>query len=156
MTLAQLVKIIEEIAAAQPAVATIVPNDVFALNSYAETKYGVFAWTQGEHSGGLERYANGFRFTFFYVDRLTDDASNRLEVQSVGIETLGNVLRALGREFEMSEWTYVTFNQRFADSCAGVYAQVTIYAPVTTSCVDLTGGPDEPGDFSPDFSRDFD
>ena len=136
MTLAALVQKIEAIAAAQPSVEMIVPNDVFLLNSRPDAKYGVFAWTQGQHSGSLDAYATGFSFTFFYVDRLTADESNRLEIQSVGVETLTNILRALGRELEMDAWTFTTFNQKFADLCAGVYAQVTIYAPVETVCVE--------------------
>lgn len=154
MTLAQVVQRIEAVAAAQPAVNLIVPNDVFALNSIQDAKYGVFAWTQGEHSGGLDQYATGFRFTFFYVDRLRNDESNRLEIQSVGVETLGNILRALGADLALSAWTFTTFNQRFADLCAGVYAQVTVYAPVSTACVDDTGYPSQ-GDFNNDFSKDF-
>lgn len=138
MTLAALVRRIEEVALAQPTVRLVVPNDVFALNAIPDAEYGVFAWTQGQHSGSLDSYATGFRFTFFYVDRLTDTADNRLEIQSVGIDTLTNILRTLGRELDIEAWTFTTFNQKFADLCAGVYCSVTINAPVDTTCAETT------------------
>ena len=134
MTLLQLVHRIETVAAEQPSVNLVVPNDVFALNSIQDARYGVFAWTQGQHEESVDGYALTCRFTFFYVDRLTDDASNRLEIQSVGVQTLGNIIRKLAAEFDIPAWTYTTFNQRFADLCAGVYASVTINIPVSSLC----------------------
>lgn len=136
MTLREVVTILEGAAGREPAVRTIVPNDVFTLNTMQDARYGVFAWTQGQHrldiSEGLQRFA----FTVFYVDRLTDDGANRLMVQSTGVQVLGNILRAAdaaGVETD-GEVTFTTFNQRFLDDCAGVYAQVTLLVPADTTC----------------------
>ena len=94
MTLSQLINLFEGIAKQQPSINMIVQNDIYRINSAPSLKYGVFAWTQGQHSGSINGMTT-FSFTFFYVDRLTEDQSNQIEIQSVGCETLGNILRAL-------------------------------------------------------------
>ena len=136
MTLRDVVNILEAAALREPAVRTVVPNDVFALNTMQDARYGVFAWTQGQHRLDIAEGMQRFAFVLFYVDRLTDDAANRLMVQSTGVQVLGNILRAAdaeGVEVE-GEVAFTTFNQRFIDDCAGVYASVTLLVPADTNC----------------------
>ena len=78
MTLLELIKAIETVASRQPSVKMVVENDVFRLNSRADARYGVFAFTQGQHTASVESSAISYAFTFFYVDRLTNDRSNEL------------------------------------------------------------------------------
>lgn len=136
MTLAQLIRLFEGIAKEQPSINMIVQNDVFRINSAPSLKYGVFAWTQGQHSGsinGMQTYS----FSLFYVDRLLEDLSNQIEIQSVGCETLGNILRALDEyDVEVGNYTMQTFNQRFTDECAGVFCNVTLSVLPTSGCVE--------------------
>lgn len=142
MTLLETIRRIEDAAAMQPSVAMIVENDVFRLNSYADARYGVFAWTQGRHrvdpaTPDFIRYS----FTFFYVDRLRNDIANQVEIQSVGIETIENVLRTLrdgGLDPETYEFT--TFNQRFADECAGVFCSVILLTDTGSACAETEDG----------------
>lgn len=153
MTLLQTINAIEVAASRQPSVNMIVRNDIFRLNTYADAKYGVFAWTQGQHEIGMDLQT--FVFTFFYVDRLTFDKRNEVEIQSVGVQTIGNILRTLeewGLGYE--EWTAQTFNQRFEDECAGVFASVRLEVPADWVCPEEYG-PVTGGDFSNDFSNDF-
>ena len=118
----------------QPSINMIVRNDVFRINSSPSLKYGVFAWTQGQHSGSIAGMTS-FAFSFFYVDRLKDDLSNQVEVQSVGCETIGNILRALEEyDIEVGNYTMQTFNQRFTDECAGVFCNVTLSVPQVSAC----------------------
>ena len=141
MTLLQTVQAIEAAAMAQPSVAMIVPNDVFRLNATPDARYGVFAWTQRQHTADLEGDFTRFAFALFYVDRLTADRANELEIQSVGIQTLEAVLRELQDRgiFPEDGYTFDTFNQRFEDECAGVWCSVTFDVPVSPLCVN----PDE-------------
>lgn len=136
MTLAQLIRLFEGIAKEQPSINMIVQQDVFRINSAPSLKYGVFAWTQGQHSGninGMQTYS----FSLFYVDRLLEDLSNQIEIQSVGCETLGNILRALDEyDVEVGNYTMQTFNQRFTDECAGVFCNVTLSVLPTSSCAE--------------------
>ena len=137
MTLAQLIRLFEGIAKEQPSINMIVQNDVFRINSAPSLKYGVFAWTQGQHSGninGMQTYS----FSLFYVDRLLEDLSNQIEIQSVGCETLGNILRALDEyDVEVGNYTMQTFNQRFTDECAGVFCNVSLSVLPTLTCPEI-------------------
>jgi hypothetical protein len=139
MTLAQVIDIFEKVAMQQPSINMIVRNDVFRINTSPSLKYGVFAWTQGQHSGSIAGMTS-YAFSFFYVDRLKDDLSNQVEVQSVGCETIGNILRALEEyDIEVGSYTMQTFNQRFTDECAGVFCNVTLSVPQVSACPETYG-----------------
>lgn len=129
----------------------VVRNDVFRLNQKPDAKYGVFAWLQQQHTTDLDSSFFNFSFTFFYVDRLKDDKSNEIEIQSTGISTLNNIVRAL-EEYDIvaeSSVTFQVFNQRFADLCAGVFCNVSFSVPVSDIC------PEFFADFNKDFNDDF-
>lgn len=157
MNLLQVIRAIEMAAAGQPSVGTIVRSDVFRINASPAVRYGAFAWLQGEHrtevSGSMVRYA----FTFFYVDRLTADKSNETEVQSVGMETLENILRQLEGMgvFPYGEYTFRTFNQRFADECAGVFCTLTLEVPKDGLCAADYAFLENDADYELDFNEDF-
>ena len=150
MTLLDVIRIMEKAAASQPAVNMIVRNDIFRLNTYADAKYGVFAWTQQPHTGDASGDLITYAFNVFYVDRLTEDRGNQVEVQSTGIEVLANVIRTMqDAGCFAGSVTYTTFSQRFLDECAGVFASVAFEVPVGTVC------PEEYADFNEDFNEDF-
>ena len=142
MNLAQFIKRLETVALAQPSVRTVVENDVFRLNAMPSARYGVFAFTQGQHRANMDTEVITYVFSIFYVDRLTEDASNEIEVQSVGITTLTNIIHTLAEEFGVAPWTINTFNQRFADLCAGAYATVSVDVPFDYTCSDDYAGND--------------
>ena len=115
-------------------------------------RYGVFAFVQGLHNTSIDSSVISYSFTLFYVDRLKDNKSNEVEIQSTGIQTLNNIIRVLDEYDVVAEATYVfnVFNQRFADLCAGVYCNVTLSVPMTGAC------PEFFNEFSPlDFNDDF-
>ena len=136
MTLRDTVRAIEALASAQPSVRMIVRNDVFRLNTIQDAQYGVFAWTQQQHtvpsSGDLLR----FSFNLFYIDRLTEDKGNELEIQSAAVQTLSNVLRGLNAAgvWQAGDAAIRTFNQRFLDECAGAFCTVTLEVGADTIC----------------------
>lgn len=138
MTLLETIKIIEQVAAQQPDVNMIVRNDIFRLNAVPEARYGVFAWLQNEHSSDVDSSLFTFSFTFFYVDRLTESKANQVEVQSVGVSTLDNIIRQLDSLGICPEtgYSFRVFQQRFTDECAGVYCNVTFSVPVGSVCPD--------------------
>lgn len=152
MTLQEVIKLFEMVASQQPSVNMIVQNDIFRLNSKSDARYGVFGWTQGQHSSSAESSMFTYSFTFFYVDRLKDDASNQIEVQSVGIQTIDNILRKLDDMgiFVSSTYNFQTFNQRFFDECAGVFCNVSLQVPVSLVCAENFSA-----FFEKDFSNDF-
>lgn len=151
MTLSELIKTLEIIASHQPSIKMVVENDIFRLNNKADARYGVFAFLQGQHSTSIDSSVITYAFTLFYVDRLKNDRSNQIEIQSVGIQTLDNIIRALDDLGIYSEqsYTFQVFNQRFSDECAGVFCQVNLSVPVGSLC------PETFEDFNADFNDDF-
>lgn len=141
MTLQEVIRAIEDAAAQQPTVNMIVENDVFRLNSYADALYGVFAWTQGRHRANIDDDYMRYSFTLFYVDRLRNDKANQVEIQSVGIDTLTNILRTLrDNGLEPETYEFQTFNQRFTDECAGVFCSVVFVADAGYVCAESSDG----------------
>ena len=151
MTLLELIKTIEIVALRQPSVKMVVENDVFRLNNKADARYGVFAFVQGLHNTSIDSSVISYTFTFFYVDRLKNDRSNQIEIQSVGIQTLDNIIRRLDdlRVYSETGYSFQVFNQRFLDECAGVFTNVTLSVPVGSTCAETFE------DFNGDFNDDF-
>lgn len=151
MTLLELIKTLEIVASHQPSIKMVVENDVFRLNNKADARYGVFAFVQGQHTTSIDSNVINYTFTLFYVDRLKNDKSNQIEIQSVGVQTLDNIIRQLEERgvFCEREYTFQVFNQRFLDECAGVFCNVTLSVPVLSLCEESFA------DFNNDFNDDF-
>lgn len=156
MNLKQVIAAIERVAAGQPAVGTIVRNDVYRLNAHPSVRYGAFAWLQGTHRTSRDASLMEYAFTFFYVDRLTANRGNEVEVQSVGLETLENILRQLeDLGILAGEYTFDTFNERFADDCAGVWCTLTLEVPKDGLCSTAYEFLVNDGDYNLDFNEDY-
>lgn len=128
---------IKDIGLSQPNVRTAVEGDIYSvMNTTKELKYGVFVITQGQHRS--DDSFNYFSFNFFYVDRLVDDLeSNRLQIQSIGIQQLDNIIKTFSDEYDVElneDITFNTFTQKFADECAGVYCNLTLEVPKDYYC----------------------
>ena len=151
MTLKETIKAIEIASSHQPSVNMVVENDVFRLNSLPNARYGVFGWTQQQHQGSCQSNTITFRFTFFYIDRLREDKANQIEIQSVGIETLDNIIKELNDRglYVDQAYSFQTFNQRFMDECSGVFCQVAIDVPINSFCTENYS------QFNEDFNEDF-
>lgn len=151
MTLKEVIRTMEVIASGQPSVNMVVENDVFRINAAPDVKYGVFAFLQREHSSSLDSSVISYSFTLFYVDRLKNDRSNQIEIQSVGVQTLDNIIRKMDEMgiFTETAYTFQVFNQRFLDECAGVFCNVTFSVPVGSLC------PESFPDYDNDFNEDF-
>lgn len=130
MTLYDLIRAIERIAAEQPSVNMIVENDMFKLENEPSAKYGVFGFRQVEHTASIDSAMVQYGFEFYYADRLADDRSNQVEVQSVGMQTLDNIVRRLAEEEDVviEECRYTPFRQKFVDVCSGQICALTIGA----------------------------
>lgn len=142
MDLFATIRTIETLAAKQPPVASVVRNDIYLLNQAKDIRYGAFAWTQGSHRLTSDGSALRLDLYLYYVDRLTDGGGNRLEVQSVAVEVLRNIIagmEALGIGNEGA--TLRTFTERFADECAGAYAEVTFQVPAAYACEEVLADP---------------
>lgn len=158
MTLLEIINIFNTVATRQPNInCVLLTGDVYDLNTDNQTqRFAAFCIQQGEH------YREGdfmnFKLQLFYVDRLTDDRTNRLYVQSTAINVLNNIISAvedlnngvLGIE---ATTNFDTFTQRFEAECAGAYATVTIKVPVSYLCTSIAPiyGDFEPLSFNGDY-----
>ena len=137
MTLLEFIKVMENVAEAQPAINQIVPGDVYLLNSDKTADFGVFSWQHRQHMELVEGDFRLYSFQLFYIDRQTQDGSNILEAQSTGLEVLSNIIKSLLEILDITLYErviYQPFVQRFSQECAGTYAQVTFQVPVDQLC----------------------
>ena len=131
MNLAQVVKYIQNIAIEHPLVKSFYEGDATVFLNSKEIKYGAFILTQHAYNNvtkeqGIKKYT----FDCIYADRLTEDGSNRLVVQTDGINVIHEVFNYIKGNSETSNVplpiTFSTFEQKFADSLAGSMATITL------------------------------
>ena len=136
MTLYTIVHELETIAKTQPTIRSAAEGSVYTyLNGNPSSKYCVFFISQTTHrqDDGFDYYG----FNLFFIDRLKDDLEdNRLQVQSVGKETLRNIILTFceKHDADVSQITYHPFTEKFVDECAGVYAGVEFAIPLDYLC----------------------
>ena len=136
MTLFDLIHAIKDVALKQPNVRTFVEGNIYEkLNANPSIEYDCVLVTQGAHSTSGE--FNNFNLNLFYVSRLVSDLEdNRLQIQSIGIEVLNNILKVLEDvyDIEYNNLTFNTFTERFSDETAGVYCTVTLITEKEIYC----------------------
>lgn len=131
MTLIEIINGINGIALKQPAIKEVIKSgNIYDLSESRNAKFSVFCTTQGTHTSNVKDGYTTYNFFLYYVDRLQSDESNKLEIQSTGMEVLKNVIRVFQRDFdvEIDSADYQVFTERFSELCAGVYATVSIIA----------------------------
>ena len=157
MTLLDVINKIESAAKAQRAVHTIVGGDILRLNTIPDAQYGAFAWVQRQHSEDRDAGLRTYAFSLFYVDRLTHDRRNELEIQAVGIRTLENILARLEDDgIPSGAHSFDTFNIRFTDECAGVWTDVSFTVAASPCAPEFTATIDRAFSGAPSTLRDVD
>lgn len=102
-------------------------GDVYENLNSGEHKYGNINFT----INSVEHTENTMLINcyLFYIDRLLEDNSNKLDIWTTGVNTLKQVLessKSVADFFDYSQLTFTTFTEKFSDLCAGVYATVQI------------------------------
>lgn len=129
MTLKDLSNIINNYSLKQSAVSEYKEGDIYENLNNGEHKYGFVNFTI--NSIQRTEQTNTVNCYLFYVDRLTEDNGNKLDIWSVGTTVLQRILSEVtynaGTFFEIGEvTTYTTFTEKFNDLCGGVYATLEI------------------------------
>lgn len=141
MTLVETIHKLKDIALRQPNVRSFVEGDIYdILNGKKDVEYGVIVLTQGRHT--RDEYYNNFNFNIFYVDRLVSDLEdNRLQVQSIGIEVLTNLIKRFcdKNDVEFNNLTFDTFTEKFGAECAGVFATISLQVEADLICGEYYG-----------------
>lgn len=132
MTLKQVFDRLNEIALKQPEINEIIKSgNVYDVNTLRNIKYGVFCAVQDVHSADIVNSTNTYNFFLYYIDRLSSDKDNKIEIQSTAVESLKNILRTFyqAEDVEYSNVTFTPFTDSFDGLCAGAYATVGIIVP---------------------------
>ena len=128
MTLYEVVNSFLKIAESMPNINYVGQGDIYSLSTLPNLNYGVFYVTQVNHQQSENTIK--YNLTLYYVDRLKADKSNKLQIQSNGIATLGNIINVFSMKNDEADVQYdiqyTTFLQRFADDCSGVFCNVTV------------------------------
>ena len=137
MTLMETINLLNWVAKKQPNVNGIVETgDIYDLNKDEfQQKYAAFCVTQNTHNVGEE--FTTFSFTLFYVDRLTLDKSNKIEIQSTAVEFFANFIKTIMQKFDGLDWTngdVTTFTEKFSAECAGAFMTCNITTPNKSLC----------------------
>ncbi len=138
MFLIQAINKIKEICALQRNVNTVSAQDVYEVMAVPTVEYGAMVLNQTAYNYDVETGLNKLAFRLFYIDRLTDDESNKLQVQNIGFEVLKNIIKnmnSLGIN-PLRGMVFKPFTQRFKDLCAGVYVEMTVEFYDEWSCPD--------------------
>ena len=127
MTLLQITNTIKSISLAQPNIHSFV-NEFIDLNS-SDAKYSAIILQQITHRRNNDFIS--YSFYLGYADRLNEDKSNEIEVQSTAIQVIDNIVYALeNHNLDTSMGAYNTFTQRFLAEAAGAYVELNITVPV--------------------------
>lgn len=134
MTLVDLVKKLKAIQEAHPMIRTFGEGDIYDyVDNGGEIEYPVF-WTvvrPSQYNGTTMRYD----LVLLFADLLTEDKSNRLQIQSdqmlVALDVLGKLKLDTNYTFNTApNATVEFFQERFDDFTAGVSIAIQITAPM--------------------------
>lgn len=134
MTLSELVAKIKAIQEAHPMIRTFGEGDIYDyVDNGGEIEYPVL-WTvirPAQYATSVIRY----RVVLLFADLLTEDKSNRLQIQSdqmlVALDVLGKLKLDTAYSFNTStNSTIEFFQERFDDFTAGVSIEIEISSPV--------------------------
>ena len=140
MTLQEIINGFNEISIKQPNINQYIKSgNIYDLSQDRNAKFGVFCVTQGTHSTNINQGYSSYNLFLYYVDRLKSDDSNKIEIQSVGIETLKNIVRVFKNNYDVQIDTvdFDVFTERFTELCAGAYATVTIISFDEDNCIEI-------------------
>ena len=129
MNLKELNILLKDIALSRKSINEYNEGDVYQNLNNGEHKYANINFTINS-TQVLSNNVIVVNCYLFYIDRLLEDSSNKLDIWTVGANTLNQILNAAknnsGEFFDFGNLTYTNFTEKFADLCAGVYANVDI------------------------------
>ena len=128
----ELVKTILEVAKKHKYIEEVYYGDIYEFNNQPTRKYSNFnLFCQScNDSGDTTTYT----FIACVTDRLADDKSNKLEVQSLSKTILEQILAECFDSLDSTTYTFWT--EKFNDLCAGCYVTFSVTLPKELICAD--------------------
>lgn len=107
-------------------------GDIYEFENLPNRKYSNFVLTIQNNTTDSD--LTTYTFNAFVTDRLTDDRSNLLEVQSLSKTILEQILAECFDTLDSATYTFWT--EKFNDLCAGCYVTFSVTLPKELICVD--------------------
>ena len=107
-------------------------GDIYEFENLPNRKYSNFVLTIQNNTTDSD--LTTYTFNAFVTDRLTDDRSNLLEVQSLSKTILEQILAECFDTLDSATYTFWT--EKFNDLCAGCYVTFSVTLPKDLICVD--------------------
>lgn len=128
MTIKDIVKTIEQISLSHIFVKMFNEGDVYEFMNNGEKEYGIVNLNidqiERETDSILKLYCS-----LIYIDRLTEDNDNKLDIWSIGTNVLQQIILKLEEKGLIVNGDYIFNNyteDEFQDLCAGVYTNIDI------------------------------
>lgn len=142
MTLKTLIDNIAKLAIEQKCINfSMAGTSIYQLNPQKVNAYPVlFQSPTGEHLVS-DNYTT-YEISLYYLDRLTDDSANDIDIYSASIEQLKNIIRGIadmeGVLKVADDYRITNFSdtESFDDRLAGAYCTIQITVPNNTTCFD--------------------
>lgn len=128
MTIKDLVHTIKNIALKHNFIKNFNEGDIYEFMNNGEKQYGVINLTI-DTINRVSANIMQLNATIIYIDRLTEDNANKLDIWTTGTNTIQQILNSLKQKGIMVDDTYdfTAFTEdEFQDLCAGVYATIEI------------------------------
>lgn len=115
-------------------------SSVYSINDLTIRDYPIFfASPTGTHR--VEDNWTTYQLTLFFIDRLLEDNSNDMDIQSTAIEVLKNLIKKAAEQDGVvavsDEYTITLFvdTEKFKDRCSGAYATVEFSIKNDSTCI---------------------
>lgn len=133
MYLTQLIDSIKHICTLQNNVNSVIFQDKEIYNTSPTVEYGsILLYLDG--ATALQN-TTLFNFSIYYIDRLTSDGSNMVDIWNVGTWMLPNILNNIKKTFDISTTNYLEyFKENFADVCGVVSISFSVEVDNETIC----------------------
>ena len=129
MNFIQLLKKLEAYSLSLPYVHSANLGDIYEyLNGKPNVKYATvnIDINQSTRNDNLISYS----IYLYYIDRLTEDKSNWMEVKTTAEQVLNSIVNYAAEIGDVDDrWTINYFEQQFSDYCAGGYVQFNLEVP---------------------------
>lgn len=128
MTLVEIIEYIQDFATAEHVNSSFV-GDIYELNHKQDIEYPAFVITQGTHTTNTDEGVDTYNLNLFLVDRLTEDKSNELMVQSWAQNGLRNILQMIEETtigYSSTAASTSPFTERFDSLCAGAIMKLAV------------------------------
>lgn len=125
------------IAKQNPFIKGVEYGNIYEQHNSGNIEYNTFTLTQGENSSQTENEIT-YNFIAFVTDRLLEDKSNLLYVQSSCKTILDTILTTFKEKhsgWSIDTETFSFWEEKFNDYCAGCFVNFSVTMPIEFSCV---------------------